>query len=93
MKSIGIVRKVDSLGRIVLPRELRATFNINDGDSLEIFTDNDMIILKKYTPADIFTGEMDDLVEYRGKRVSVSTIKELARIAGLKVTADNNGSN
>ncbi len=89
MKSTGIVRKIDSLGRMVLPSELRANFNIKEGDSLEIFTNNDTIVLKKYTPADIFTGEMDDLVEYRGKKVSVNTIKELARIAGLNVIDDN----
>lgn len=85
MKSTGIVRKIDSLGRMVLPSELRANFNLKEGDSLEIFTNNDMIVLKKYTPADIFTGDMDNLVEYRGKKVSVNTIKELARIAGLSV--------
>lgn len=91
MKSTGIVRKIDSLGRMVLPSELRANFNLKEGDALEIFTSNDMIVLKKYAPADIFTGEMDNLVEYRGKKVSVNTIKELARIAGLTVS-DNNGN-
>ncbi len=85
MKSTGIVRKVDQLGRMVLPSELRASFNIKDGDALEIFTSNDMIVLKKYMPADIFTGEMEDLVEYKGKRVSRNTIKELARLAGFKL--------
>lgn len=89
MKSTGIVRKIDSLGRMVLPSELRAQFNLKDGDAVEIFTSNDMIVLKKYAPSDIFTGEMSNLVEYRGKKVSVNTIKELARIAGLKVTEDN----
>ena len=89
MKSTGIVRKIDSLGRMVLPSELRANFNLKEGDSLEIFTNNDMIVLKKYVPADIFTGEMDNLVEYRCKKVSVSTIKELARIAGLSVNENN----
>lgn len=89
MKSTGIVRKIGSLGRMVLPSELRANFNLKEGDSLEIFTNNDMIVLKKYVPADIFTGEMDNLVEYRGKKVSVSTIKELARIAGLSVNENN----
>ncbi|MDO5389084.1 MAG: AbrB/MazE/SpoVT family DNA-binding domain-containing protein [Clostridia bacterium] len=86
MKSTGIVRKIDSLGRMVLPSELRANFNIKEGDAVEIFTNNDTIILKKYAPADIFTGEMEDLIEYRGKKVSLNTIKELARIAGLNVT-------
>ena len=90
MKSTGIVRKIDALGRMVLPSELRAIFNLKEGDALEIFTSNDMIVLKKYTPADIFTGEMDNLIEYKGKKVSVNTIKELARIAGLKINDNKN---
>lgn len=92
MKSTGIVRKIDALGRMVLPSELRANFNLKDGDALEIFTSNDMIVLKKYAPADIFTGEMDNLVEYKGKKVSINTIKELARIAGLTVSDNHNNT-
>lgn len=84
MKSTGIVRKLDELGRITLPIELRRNLNVDTKDPLEIFVDDDKIILTKYTPSDIFTGEMDDLVEYKGKKVSKTTIKELARIAGMK---------
>ncbi|MGN0244293.1 MAG: AbrB/MazE/SpoVT family DNA-binding domain-containing protein [Lachnospiraceae bacterium] len=83
MKSTGIVRKLDELGRITLPIELRRNLNVAERDPLEIFVDDDKIILTKYTPCDIFTGEMDDLIEYRGKKVSKATIRELARIAGL----------
>ena len=78
MKSTGIVRKVDELGRVVLPIELRRTLNIEEKDSLEIFIDDDKIILKKYEPADIFTGEMEDLIEYRGRKVSKKTIHQPA---------------
>ena len=85
MKSTGVVRKVDELGRVVLPVELRRNLNIEVRDPLEIFIDTDRIILKKYEPADIFTGEMEDLIEYRGKKVSLSSIKEMAKLAGLKV--------
>lgn len=85
MKSTGIVRKVDELGRIVLPIELRRLLNINEKDALEIFTDSDKIILKKYEPADIFTGEMDDLIEYKGRKVSKQSIIEMAKLAGLSV--------
>ncbi len=85
MKSTGIVRKVDELGRVVLPIELRRGLDIQEKDSLEIFVDDDKIILKKYQPADIFTGSMEDLVDYKGKKVSKQTILELARLAGLKV--------
>ncbi|AUG56631.1 MAG TPA: AbrB/MazE/SpoVT family DNA-binding domain-containing protein [Ruminiclostridium sp.] len=85
MKSTGIVRKVDELGRIVLPIELRRSMDINEKDALEIFVDDDKIILKKYQPADIFTGSMEDLVDYKGKKVSKATIIELAKLAGLEV--------
>ena len=85
MKSTGIVRKLDELGRITLPIELRRNLDVNERDPLEIFVDEDTIILKKYNPADIFIGEMDDLVEYKGKKVSKSSIIELAKLAGLNV--------
>lgn len=86
MKSTGIVRKLDELGRITLPIELRRNLDVNEKDPLEIFVDDDKIILKKYNPSDIFTGEMDDLVEYQGKKVSKKSILELARLAGLKIS-------
>lgn len=89
MKSTGIVRKVDELGRIVLPIELRRHLRINEKDALEIFTDNDKIILKKYEPADIFTGEMADLIEYKGRKVSKQSIIEMAKLAGLSVLDEN----
>ncbi len=85
MKSTGIVRKVDELGRVVLPIELRRNLNIQEKDALEIFVDDDKIILKKYEPADIFTGSMDELIDYRGKKIAKATIVELAKIAGLKI--------
>lgn len=86
MKSTGIVRKLDELGRITLPIELRRNLDVNERDPLEIFVDDDKIILKKYDPSDIFTGEMENLVEYRGKKVSRKSILELARIAGLNIS-------
>lgn len=86
MKSTGIVRKVDELGRIVLPVELRKNLGINIKDPLEIFTSSDKIVLKKYEPADIFTGEMSDLIEYKGKKVSKASIRELANLAGFRIT-------
>ncbi|MBQ4346937.1 MAG: AbrB/MazE/SpoVT family DNA-binding domain-containing protein [Firmicutes bacterium] len=88
LKSTGIVRKVDELGRVVLPIELRRNYNINEKDALEIFVDEEKIILKKYEPADIFSGSMDDLVDYKGKKVSKASIIELARLAGLKIVEE-----
>ena len=86
VKSTGVVRKVDELGRVVLPIELRRNLDINEKDALEIFVDEDKIILKKYEPADIFNGSMEDLIDYRGKKVAKKTILELARVAGLNIT-------
>jgi transcriptional pleiotropic regulator of transition state genes len=83
MKSTGIVRKVDELGRIVLPIELRKVLHIEVRDALEIFVDEGKIILKKYEPADIFTGSMEDLIEYKGKKVSKQSIIEMAKQIGL----------
>ena len=83
MKSTGIVRKVDELGRVILPIELRRSLNINEKDSLEIFVDDNKIVLKKYEPADIFSGSMEDLIDYKGKRVSKASIEEMAKIIGL----------
>lgn len=85
MKSTGIVRKVDELGRIVLPIELRRNLDIQEKDALEIFIESEKIILKKYQPADVFTGSMEDLIDYKGKKISKDTILELARIADLDI--------
>ncbi len=86
MKSTGIVRKIDELGRIVLPKELRDTLNLEPKTPLEIFTDDNSVVLKKYEPADIFTGDMEDLVDYQGKKVSKASIIELCKLAGIKIS-------
>lgn len=77
MKSTGIVRKVDELGRIVLPIELRRTLDIAEKDSLEIYVDDDSIILRKYQPACIFCDNARDIVVYKGKNVCKDCIKLL----------------
>lgn len=81
MKSTGMIRHLDELGRIVIPKELRKQFNLNYKDGVEIFTDGNTIVLKKYEPGDIFSGEMDDLVEFEGKKVSLASIKQLMELA------------
>ena len=67
MKSTGVVRKVDELGRIVIPIELRRTMGIEEKDALEIYVDSEKIILKKYEPACIFCGNAEDVQNYKGK--------------------------
>lgn len=74
MKSTGIVRKVDELGRVVLPIELRRTLNINEKDALEIYTEGEQIILKKYSPS---CGEAKDVKNYKGKNVCSKCMKEI----------------
>ena len=69
MKSTGMVRKVDELGRIVLPAEIRQNMDIETRDSLEIYTDGDRIILQKYHPACIFCTNADNLVYINQKRI------------------------
>jgi transcriptional pleiotropic regulator of transition state genes len=83
MKSTGIVRKLDELGRITLPIELRRTLGVGERDPLEIFVDEDRIILQKYEPTDIFSGAKDNLFDYHGKKISKESIMELAKLAGL----------
>lgn len=83
MKSTGIVRKLDDLGRITLPVELRRTMGYEDRESLEIFVDDDRIVLTKYEPSDIFSGQKEDLIDYCGKKISKASIRQLAKLAGL----------
>lgn len=69
MKSTGIVRKIDDLGRVVLPKELRTTMHLNVKDAVEFFTEGDSIILKKYEPCCYFCGEGRDLIHFKGKLI------------------------
>lgn len=77
MKSTGIVRKVDELGRVVIPIELRRTLDISVKDALEIYVDSDKIILKKYEPACIFCGNADNVINFKGKNLCENCIKEI----------------
>lgn len=80
LKSTGIVRKVDELGRVVIPIELRRTLGIGEKDALEIYVDGERIVLKKYEPACIFTGEVDETIRYKNKVVSKKCILEMYQL-------------
>lgn len=80
MKSTGIVRKVDELGRIVLPIELRRTLEIAERDSLEIYVEGTTIILKKYEPACIFCNDAKDVVNYKGRNICRKCLEEMKKI-------------
>ena len=77
MKSTGIVRKVDELGRVVLPIELRNTLNIAPRDAVEIYTEGDSIVLRKYEPACTFCGSSNEITDFRGKNICAACLEEL----------------
>ena len=77
MKSTGVVRKLDNLGRIVIPIELRKTMDIAVKDTLDIFMEGDQIILKKYHPACIFCNDARDVIHYKDKLVCRRCLEEL----------------
>ena len=77
MKSTGVVRKVDELGRIVLPAEIRQSLEIQVKDPLEFFVDGDRIILKKYQPGCIFCGSMEGVTSFEGKNLCAACIRKL----------------
>ena len=77
MKSTGIFRKIDDLGRIVLPIEQRRILEIGDRDSLEIFIEDNMLILKKYQPACIFCGNAKDVMTFKGRNICPKCIHEI----------------
>ena len=80
MKLTGIVRKVDELGRIVLPIEMRRTLDIEEKDALEIYVEGSSVILKKYKPSCIFCDTTKDIVVFKGKNICPKCLKELKEL-------------
>ena len=81
MKSTGIIRKVDELGRVVIPIEIRNKLDIAEKDPIEIYVDGSSVILKKFVPNCLFCGSSKKLVELNGKLVCEACIKELNKQA------------
>lgn len=77
MKSTGIVRNIDELGRIVIPKEMRKRMDIASNDPVEIFVDGEKIILTKYQPSCIFCGSSESVVDFRGKRICEECVRSL----------------
>ena len=80
MKSTGIIRKVDELGRIVLPIELRRTLDIAEHDEMEIFIDGDQVILRKHKQNCVFCSSAQGLVQYKGKYICNKCVYNFHRI-------------
>lgn len=85
MKSTGVARKIDELGRIVLPSELRKVFGIREGDELEISVDQDRVILQKRRDVCAFCSAEDPRIDYRGRRVCNDCAGEIGRMATVEV--------
>jgi transcriptional pleiotropic regulator of transition state genes len=77
MKSTGIIRHIDELGRMVVPKELRRKLDIADGDPVEIFSEGDRIVMVKYQPNCLFCGSAAELKEFKGKQICASCIASL----------------
>lgn len=80
MKSTGIIRKVDELGRVVIPIELRNKFDISEKDPIEIYVDGSSIVLKKYEPNCVFCGNTKTLITYKDKLVCSKCAQKLASL-------------
>lgn len=80
MKATGVVRPIDSLGRVVLPIELRKKMCINNGDLLEIFVDKESIVLKKYTKSCAFCSSQENIVEFKENYVCKDCLKNIKKI-------------
>lgn len=77
MKETGVVRRTDRLGRLVIPKELRKVLDINIKDSLEIFTDDKKIILKKYSPGCIFCERVSNIVRFKESNICSDCLAEM----------------
>ena len=80
MKSTGIVRKVDELGRIVLPIEMRRTLDIGEKDALEIYVEGSSVILKKYKPSCVFCDGTKEIMQFKGKSICPKCMRELKNL-------------
>ncbi len=80
MKSTGIIRKIDELGRFVIPMEMRNKLDISNNDSLEIYVEGTSIILRKYQPDCVFCGSSKNVKEYKGKNVCEKCLNEMKNI-------------
>ncbi len=78
MKPVGIVRQIDGLGRVVIPKELRRILDVSEGDSFELFIEDNTIIMRKYQPACIICGNAKNIVTFKGRNFCPDCIKEMS---------------
>ena len=80
MKPAGFLCNIDNLGRIVIPAPVRKTYDLNKGDAVEIFTDENGIMMKKYNPSCIFCGGVENISSQKGKNICENCIKKLSNL-------------
>ncbi|HEX7057492.1 MAG TPA: AbrB/MazE/SpoVT family DNA-binding domain-containing protein [Bacilli bacterium] len=80
MKPVGVVRKVDQLGRIVLPKSLRKRYQMNEGDPVEILVQGDHIILERYKPRCVFCSSMESVSEYKNRTVCAACREQMREL-------------
>ncbi|AWB43983.1 AbrB family transcriptional regulator [Paenibacillus sp. CAA11] len=80
MKPAGVVRKVDQLGRIVLPKSLRKRYQMNEGDPVEILVQGDHIILERYRPKCVFCGSMEEVNEFKERMICKQCLSEMTQL-------------
>lgn len=80
MKATGIIRRMDELGRVVIPIELRRTMGLNERDAVEIYVDGGGIVLKKFHPACLFCASPEELADYKGKKICRHCLEELKNL-------------
>jgi transcriptional pleiotropic regulator of transition state genes len=81
-KATGMVRKVDELGRVTIPKEIRDVMSIKEKDPMEIFVTDGNIILRKYEPGCIFCGQLNDVTICKGKHIYQECAAEMIKCAG-----------
>lgn len=80
MKATGIIRNIDELGRIVIPKELRKKMDIKSDDPIEIYVEEDRIILEKFTTGCLFCDSDTDIQIYKGKKICAACLQEMSRL-------------
>ncbi len=80
MKSTGIIRRVDELGRVVIPMEIRNQFDIAEKDPIEIYVKGSTIVLKKFQPDCIFCGKSEDLITFNDKLICTDCAKKIGKL-------------
>jgi transcriptional pleiotropic regulator of transition state genes len=82
LKSTGVVRRLDDLGRVVMPKELRRTLGIDAGDPVEFFVDGERVVIKKYTPGCMLCGSLEQLHTIEGKQICMECRIKIGRTLG-----------